>query len=78
VDIARIEGEIPESTWDRLRLPLAFVSVVVAVFLFTTQRDMFNTTVGALVGITTAAPSLLKLIAIVARKDIPGSGQGNA
>jgi hypothetical protein len=75
VDIARIEKEIPQSAWDRLRTPLILVSVGVGVFLFTTQRDMFNTTVGALVGISTAAPSLLKLFALVARKDIPGSGQ---
>lgn len=58
-------SELP-TTWDQLQMPLAFVLVSAGVFLFITQKELYN----ALLGTTTAAavsiPALVKAVSTLA------------
>lgn len=62
----RVEADEAPSTWDRLQMPLAFVLVSAGVFLFITQKELYN----ALLGTTTAAavsiPALVKAVSTLA------------
>ena len=64
-----IRGAADPSAWDRLRVPLALGAFVAGAFLFTTQRDMFNTTMTTLVGVSSAVPAVLRMFSLVAQKD---------
>ncbi len=78
-DVARIESELEASGWDQIRGPLVIAVLGVAAFLYFTQRETYNVTVGAMVGLATQVPNLLKAITWVVQKDgpLPG-GQRNA
>src|SRR5262245_23049042 len=77
-DVARIEGELGASVWDQFRAPFALAVVGVAAFLFLTQRETYNTTVGAVVGLSTQIPNILKTLTMMAQKEPSGlSGQRN-
>jgi hypothetical protein len=71
-DVARIEGELGASLWDQFRAPFALAVTGVAAFLFLTQRETYNTTVGAVVGLATQVPNVLKALTMMVYKD--GSG----
>ena len=78
-DVARIESELEASGWDQIRGPLVIAVLGVAAFLYFTQRETYNVTIGAMVGLATQVPNLLKAITWVVQKDsaLPG-GQRNA
>jgi hypothetical protein len=65
-DVARLEASAAPSAWDRLRMPLAIGVVGVGVFLFSTQRELYN----AILGVTTAAavsvPALIRTVTMLA------------
>jgi hypothetical protein len=65
-DVKRLESAAGVSHWDRMRVPFGVVVVGAAVFLFATQRELYN----AIYGLTTTAavsvPSLIKAIGILA------------
>lgn len=61
--VRRIEGEAEASVWDRLRWPLGLTAAAAALFLFTTQRETFNSTVAAVAGVSTAVPALVRFFA---------------
>lgn len=63
-----IRGAAEPSAWDRLRTPLALGALVAGAFLFTTQRDMFNTTITALMGVSSAVPAVVRMFSLVAQK----------
>jgi hypothetical protein len=62
------------SAWDRLRVPLAVGVVGVGVFLFATQKELYN----AILGVTTAAavsvPTLIRAIGLLAGRR-PNEGE---
>ncbi len=63
------------SAWDRVRVPLAVGVVGVGVFLFATQKELYN----AILGVTTAAaisvPTLIRAIGLLAgRQSNDGEG----
>ncbi len=66
LDVARAEASAEPSAWDRLRIPLAVVVVGVGVFLFSTQKELYN----AILGVTTAAavsvPTLIRTVSMLA------------
>jgi hypothetical protein len=64
-DVALLEGEAEPSTWDRLRAPLAFAAVSAGVFLFMTQREMFDSTLTTVAGVTAAVPTVFRLASLV-------------
>lgn len=67
----RVEARELPSTWDQLQMPLAFVLVSAGVFLFVTQKELYN----ALLGTTTAAavsiPALVKAVSSLAAAKPP-------
>jgi tRNA U34 5-methylaminomethyl-2-thiouridine-forming methyltransferase MnmC len=71
-DVARIEGELGASVWDQFRAPFALAVTGVAAFLFLTQRETYNTTVGAMVGLATQVPNILKTLTTMVYKDSSG------
>ncbi len=73
--VAALETASGPSAWDRLRAPLALAVVGGAIFLFATQKELYN----AILGVTTAAavsvPTLIRAVgALVGR---PADGQGS-
>ena len=64
------------SAWDRLRVPLAVGVVGVGVFLFATQKELYN----AILGVTTAAavsvPTLIRAIGLLAGRR-PNEGESS-
>jgi hypothetical protein len=79
LDVARIEGELAPSGLDRIRAATAPTVAGATAFLFLTQRDTNNATVGAVVVLTTQLPSILKVVTKLVQKDTAGaSGQRNA
>ncbi|HTM33742.1 MAG TPA: cache domain-containing protein [Vicinamibacterales bacterium] len=67
---ARLEEALPLSAWDRFRVPFAFVVLGVAVFLFLTQRETYNTTIGAVIALSTQVPNVLKAVMMLVQKDV--------
>ncbi len=61
--VRRIEGQAEASVWDRLRWPLGLTAAAAAIFLFTTQRETFNSTVAAVAGVSTAVPAIVRFFA---------------
>jgi hypothetical protein len=61
--VRRIEIQAEASVWDRLRWPLGLTAAAAALFLFTTQRETFNSTVAAVAGVSTAVPALVRFFA---------------
>jgi hypothetical protein len=71
--VVQLEGVAEPSTWDRLRVPLALTAASAAVFLFTTQREMFNQTVTVVTAVATAVPTVFRAVSVIAQRDV-GSG----
>jgi hypothetical protein len=73
-DVTRLESATVASTWDQLRLPLGVCVVGAAVFLFATQRELYN----AILGLTTTAavsvPSLIRAVGMLAGRRVAGDG----
>ena len=69
--VAQLEGVAEPSTWDRLRIPFALAAAAAGVFLFSTQRDMFNETVTVVAAVGAAVPTVLRAVTAIVR---PGSG----
>ena len=61
-DVARIESGLEASGWDQIRGPFVIGVLGLAAFLYFTQRETYNVTVGAMVGLATQVPNLLKAI----------------
>jgi len=72
--VANWEHEGGPSNWSRLQAPLVTLCVCIGVFLFTTQRDVFDSTVGWITaltaGLSTAAPPLFRLFAMIMRPTV--------
>lgn len=64
-EITQRQGEGAVSTWQRVRRPLLLALAVVAVFLFTTQRDLFNSTLALVSALTVGLPGLFKLLGLL-------------
>jgi hypothetical protein len=73
-EVASLEGEAEPSTWDRLRAPLALGAVSVGIFLFVTQREVFDSTLTTVAGVTAAVPTLFRLASLVMDRR-PGQAQ---
>jgi hypothetical protein len=77
LQVVALESESGLSSWDRLRAPLGFAVVALGVFLFATQKELYN----AIFGLTTAAaasvPTLLRAVLTLAGGARPSEGQGS-
>jgi hypothetical protein len=75
--VVALESESGLSSWDRLRAPLGLTVVVISVFLFATQKELYN----AIFGLTTAAaasvPTLVRAIAALVSANRLSEGQAS-
>jgi hypothetical protein len=79
LDVARIESTLAPSGLDRFRGLFALGAAVVAAFLYFTQRDAYNATIGAVVAVATQLPHILKAATMMVQKDTAmPPGQRNA
>jgi hypothetical protein len=73
--VAALEMADGPSTWDRLRIPLAAAVVAAGVFLFATQKELYN----AILGMTTAAavsvPTLIRAVGMLAGRPATDAGE---
>ncbi len=66
LEVNRLEVATEPGLWNHLRVPLGVGATAVVIFLMTTQREMFDSTVTVAAGVTTALPTLLRLTSIFA------------
>lgn len=74
LDVARIEGNLAPSGLDRFRGLTTLLVIGVTAFLFITQRETYNATIGAVLALTTQLPNILKVASVLAQKDLAGPG----
>ena len=55
-------------------MPLAFAAASAGLFLFVTQREMFDSTLTAVAGVTAAVPTVFRLASLVMDRR-PGAAQ---
>ena len=63
----REELAMESSYWESLKLPLGIVVTCVILFLFLTQRDLYNSTLAVVTAITAGIPSIFKLLDLLQR-----------
>jgi hypothetical protein len=72
--VVALESASGLSSWDRLRAPLGFAVVALGVFLFATQKELYN----AIFGLTTAAaasvPTLIRAFGVLVGRPSEGAG----
>ncbi|HUS22153.1 MAG TPA: hypothetical protein VMZ66_09110, partial [Aeromicrobium sp.] len=66
-----LERSEQPSTWDRLRLPLGFVLVSTGVFLFATQKELYNAILGTTTAAAVSVPTLLRAVGALAGGRLP-------
>ena len=66
-DAAALEGQ-SASAWDDVRIPFMAMLVATMAFFFTTQHELFNTTLGIVTGVAAGVPTLLKLATLFGEK----------
>jgi hypothetical protein len=61
-EVARFGTEIPVSAWDQVRRPLGFTLAAAAIFVFATQRDLFDASIAIVTGLAGGIPALLRVV----------------
>ena len=61
-EVAQFDTNIPESAWDRVRLPLLVSLLGAAVFFFVTQRELFDASLAVVTGLAGGIPAVLRLV----------------
>ncbi len=73
--VTALERSDGPSAWDRLRIPLSVGVVGAGLFLFVTQKELYN----AIVGLTSAAavsvPTLVRAVGMLTGRKVPEAGQ---
>ena len=77
-EVVALERAAGPSLWDRLRFPLGTGAVMAVVFLAVTQREAFDATLTMAAGVTTAVPTLAKLMTVLAQFTSKGDSKMNA
>ncbi len=72
-EITRTEQAGSRSTWDLVRQPLFIGLIVVAVFLYVTQRHVFQASLGLVSALAISVPAIFKLMGFLRQ---PGAGEG--
>ena len=61
IEVAALEDDSTTSAWDAIRWPFLAMLVASLVFLFVTQHELFNTTVGVITAVAAAVPAIVKM-----------------
>ncbi len=68
-------GEDDTSHWNRLKVPLITVLAGLALFLYLTQRDVFDTTIAFAAAVAAGLPAIFKLLGVF-EQDKAGKAEG--
>jgi hypothetical protein len=68
-----LESSNEPSAWDRLRLPFGMAMVGVGVFLFVTQKELYNAILGTTTAIAVSVPTLIRALGTLAGGQGPDS-----
>jgi hypothetical protein len=60
-EVATLENDRTTSAWDAIRRPFLGLLMASLAFLFVTQHELFNTTVGMVAAVAAAVPGVMKL-----------------
>src|SRR5262245_14356224 len=71
-EVAALEEDSTTSAWDAIRWPFLALLVGSLAFLFVTQHELFNTTVGVITAVAAAVPAIVKMANIFGERR--GSG----
>jgi hypothetical protein len=66
-EVAALEEDSTTSAWDTIRWPFLALLVGSLAFLFVTQHELFNTTVGVITAVAAAVPAIMKMANIFGR-----------
>jgi len=69
-------GEDDTSNWNRLKVPLVTVLAGLALFLYLTQRDVFDTTIAFTAAVAAGLPAIFKLLGVFERDKV-GKAEGS-
>jgi hypothetical protein len=58
----RLNDDLAGDAWNRVRMPFFAGVMVVLLFFFSTQRELFDSTFAVIGGLTAAVPALLKML----------------
>jgi len=61
IEVAALEEGSTTSAWDAIRWPFLALLVGSLAFLFVTQHELFNTTVGVITAVAAAVPAIVKM-----------------
>jgi hypothetical protein len=61
VEVAALEHDATMSAWDAIRWPFLAMLVASLAFLFVTQHELFNTTIGVITAVAAAVPAIVKM-----------------
>ena len=65
VELEKLETETRGSGWNQIRIPILVLFGIVAVFLFATQKDFFDSTLGFISAASLGVPAVLRLVSFV-------------
>ena len=63
-EVAALEGQAT-STWDAIRWPFMILLIGSLAFFFSTQHELYNSTLGVLTGLAAALPALVKVVSLI-------------
>lgn len=63
-ECAALTEDSGPSAWDKLQKPLAVAVACFAIFFFSTQREMFDVTMGVVTGLAGGIPAFLRIIGL--------------
>jgi hypothetical protein len=71
-EVAALEEGSTTSAWDAIRWPFLALLVGSLAFLFVTQHELFNTTVGVLTAVAAAVPAIVKMANVFGERRASG------
>lgn len=71
-EVAALEEDSITSAWDAIRWPFLALLVGSLAFLFVTQHELFNTTVGVITAVAAAVPAVVKMANVFGEKRASG------
>ena len=60
--LGQLEADLGSDAWSRFRVPFFAAVMVVLLFFFSTQRELFDSTFAVVGGLTATIPALLKML----------------
>ena len=73
--VEALESEDGPSAWDRLRIPLGVAVVGAGVFLFATQKELYNAIFGLVTAAAASVPALIQTVGKLVGQPIDGPGK---